>query len=204
MATDYFTELQPMVHDKLKPLAGRRDTLILQRAAIRKKTEDTSGLIERLQRHGEDLGQRAGASLLGGQNEYARFQTSLRKNVVDIETAQRELVALQTALERTENDFALAERALTGEIKNLARLHLPLAQRRIGALVEQLCGEFDAWVVGWDKLAGQYNESFSADRLDYMPGIRHPRIDPGLPNLIKLLSPEQRAERLKQAGEAGR
>ena len=199
----YLNKLKDEVESKLKPLAEKRDTLVKQREALQKKIEDTTSLIERLRCHGEDLGQRAGASLLGGQNEYAKFQTSLRKNVVDIETAQRELVALQTALEQTRNDFTLAERNLNDQLKALARDNLRLVQDRINALLDQICAEYDGWILAWDRICQQYGESFSSGRLDLTPSIQHERIGPKVPGRIVALPWEERAARLK-AGEANR
>lgn len=197
---NYFDELQPIFQKKLKPLAETRDSLRKQTVALRKKIEDTQNLIERLVSHAVKLEVIAGESLLGGPNEYSKFQTSLRKNVVEQETAKRELSGLRSALEQTMKTVTLAERKLNDKIKLLARDNLPLAQKRIDALLNQICEEHDSWIDAWTELCSQHGESFACGRQGLVPSVRHKRINYKLA-MVHFLPVEERLERLKKQKE---
>ena len=106
MTTNYFNELKSTFESKIGKFAEKRDSLRKQTVKLREKIADTENLIERLNRHGAKMDESAGESLLSGNsNDYAKFQTALKKNYTATEVAKRELAALKSALSTTMSKF---------------------------------------------------------------------------------------------------
>lgn len=201
MTSNYFDELKSTFEDKIGKFAENRDSLRKQTVKLREKISDTENHIQRLEQHGKKLDECAGESLLSGsQNDYAKFQTALKKNYTETEVAKRELSALKSALETTQKKFLLAERNLNDKIKSTARELLPKCQERVDSLLDEVITEFDNWVESWERLCGLYGESFSCSRNDLTPHVKHSRIN-GKLGLVHLLPIEERIERLKKTRE---
>lgn len=194
---DFYSEIKPAAEARLKESVTRRNELQQQRAALSEKMKTTEAHISELEARSAELDRQAGPALAKGDSSYGKYLANIQRNVTDLEVSRRELAGLEASLEATIKALPLALRELSDGVKALAREKLPMAQTYIDQLLDECLGVYDQWIDGWMRVCSELGESFST-RADCLPGLRHPRIDGGLPGLIRALPDDELAERLEK------
>jgi len=200
---DYYGELKPQVDERVAKLAKERDTVARQITEARKRIEDETALAGRVKQQIDALNGLAGESLAGGDGEWAKYKTALRRRNEEYDTAIEAVETLrETVLPRLQESFTLAERKLNDALDAAVRDKvLPIVQQNLDAAIGRAIEEhYDSYIDGCTRSYAEYGEAFPAGQFDLVPSLsRNLRLNGKMPGLVVQLSAEQRIERLKKS-----